>query len=94
MKVQELIEELEGQDPDTEVKFCYNYGDHWHTEVAQDVETVETGVTIHSDYHGMDKVVDDKEDLKKKGSTTCVLLRYAFYSGRTSSSKTKEKTCK
>ena len=76
MLVRDLIELLEGYDADMEVHFSYNYGDHWRTEVAPAVDTVREGVVEFSDYHRMDKLVDDedcydeetgdyKEDVKK-----------------------------
>jgi len=63
MKVSELIELLEQKNPDAEVHFSYNYGDHWHTEVAPSVESVKSGMIEYSDYHRMDKVVDSEDDV-------------------------------
>jgi hypothetical protein len=63
MKVSELIELLEQQNPDAEVHFSYNYGDHWRTQVAPEVDSVETGMVEYSDYHSMDKVVDSEDDV-------------------------------
>lgn len=62
MQVKDLIELLEGHDPAAEVHFAYNYGDHWRTRVAPGVSEVSEGVVVHSEYHRMDKVVDDEED--------------------------------
>ena len=62
MKVSELIAKLEFMDPDAEVHFAYNYGDHWRTEVAPKVSQVSEGVVEFSDYHRMDKLVTDEED--------------------------------
>jgi hypothetical protein len=62
MTVAELIEYLEEQDQTLEVKFSYNSGDYWRTQVAKDIEEVETGLVEYSDYHRMDKVVDNDED--------------------------------
>ena len=62
MKVHELIEELGNYDPNQEVHFSYNYGDHWRTIVAPSVEIVEKGKVTYSDYHQMDQLVIDKED--------------------------------
>jgi hypothetical protein len=58
MTVQELIESLEGFDPNMEVKFAYNYGDYWGTEVASRIGDVDEGQVRYSDYHRMDKVTD------------------------------------
>lgn len=62
MNVKELIEQLKYMDQDAEVHFAYNYGDHWHTEVAPKISTVTEGVVEYSDYHRMDKLVTDEED--------------------------------
>jgi hypothetical protein len=62
MKVSELIAKLEFMDPDAEVHFAYNYGDHWRTEVAPKVSQVSEGVVEFSEYHRMDKLVTDEED--------------------------------
>jgi len=62
MKVSQLIEELGFMNPDAEVHFSYNYGDHWRTEVAPAVSQVFEGVVEFSDYHRMDKLVTDEED--------------------------------
>ena len=62
MTVAELIEYLQEQDQTLEVKFSYNSGDYWRTQIAKDIETVETGLVDYSDYHRMDKVVENDED--------------------------------
>ena len=61
MKVHELIEELQNFDPETEVHFAYNYGDHWRTQVAPKAENVDELYVKHSDYHDMPKLIDDDE---------------------------------
>ena len=61
MLVRDLIELLEGYDADMEVHFAYNYGDHWRTQVAPAVNSVEMGVVEYSSYHSMDKMVDDED---------------------------------
>ena len=58
MTVKELIESLEGFDPNMEVKFAYNYGDYWGTEVVSRIGDVDEGQVRYSDYHRMDKVTD------------------------------------
>jgi hypothetical protein len=63
MKVRELIESLGYMNPDAEVHFSYNYGDHWRTEVAPAVNQVSEGIVEFSDYHRMDKLVTDEEDV-------------------------------
>ena len=62
MKVQELIERLKYADPEAEVHFSYNYGDHWRTIVAPAVTEVEDGKVTYSDYHQMDALVTVNED--------------------------------
>lgn len=61
--VKELMEQLQGMDPNAEVHFTYNYGDHWRTQVAPSVRSVEVGYVVNSDYHRMDKVVEDECDI-------------------------------
>jgi hypothetical protein len=62
MTVAELIEYLQEEDQTLEVKFSYNSGDYWRTQIAKDIETVETGLVEYSGYHRMDKVVENDED--------------------------------
>lgn len=59
MNVRELIEQLQVMDQEAEVHFSYNYGDHWHTQVAPTVDEVFEGLVKRSEYHRMDKLVDD-----------------------------------
>ena len=61
MQVKELIELLKMEDQDAEVHFQYNYGDHWRTQVAPEVRSVHEGFVVNSDYHRMDKLVDDED---------------------------------
>ena len=61
MNVAQLIEELQCMPQDAEVHFTYNYGDHWRTTVAPRVDEVSEGVVERSDYHRMDKLVDDED---------------------------------
>lgn len=61
MKVKDLIEQLGYMDLEAEVHFSYNYGDHWRTTVAPTVDQVFEGVVERSDYHRMDKLVDDED---------------------------------
>lgn len=58
MNVKELIEQLERMPPELEVKFAYNYGDYWKTEVAATVRSVDVADVTYSLYHQMDKTVD------------------------------------
>ena len=59
LTVKELIEQLQFMDQDAYVHFSYNYGDHWRTQVAPVVCSVSEGFVEHSDYHRMDKLVDE-----------------------------------
>jgi hypothetical protein len=61
MKVSQLIEQLGYMDAEAEVHFAYGYGDHWRTTVAPKVSQVFEGVVERSDYHQMDKLVDDED---------------------------------
>ncbi len=77
MKVSDLIEALQGMDPDLEVHFQYNYGDHWRTQVAPEVGYVDMGIVKYSDYHRMPKVVEvnfDEEDGDEVEGTPVVLI--------------------
>lgn len=68
MKVAELIELLQMEDQEAEVHFQYNYGDHWRTQVAPTVDSVEVCRVKYSDYHQMDKVIDmDDFDFDDEG---------------------------
>ena len=61
MLVKDLIELLQCENPDAEVHFSYNYGDHWRTQVAPTVDSVMTGRVTYSDYHRMHKVLDEED---------------------------------
>jgi len=77
MLVRDLIELLEGYDADLEVHFAYNYGDHWRTQVAPSVDSVDMGIVEYSDYHRMPKVVevdDDEEEADEVTGKPVVLL--------------------
>ena len=67
MKVSQLIEQLGYMDKDAEVHFSYNYGDHWHTEVAPNVSHVDEGLVKYSEYHRMDKLMDENEMYEEEG---------------------------
>ena len=63
MNVKELIEQLECMNPEAEVHFAYGYGDHWRTTVAPRVSNVSGGLVQYSDYHRMDKLVEDEDEM-------------------------------
>ena len=62
MQVKDLIEMLQDMDQNADVHFAYNYGDHWRTEVAPKVGRVDEGAVVYSEYHRMDKMVEDTGD--------------------------------
>lgn len=63
-QLREMLQDLEAQGKgEMDVQFAYNYGDHWRTQVASTIDTVEEAFVKHSEYHSMDKVVEwDEED--------------------------------
>lgn len=67
MLVKDLIERLRDMDPEAAVHFSYNYGDHWRTEVAPTVDSVTEGVVKYSDYHRMDKLLDEDDMHEDEG---------------------------
>ena len=67
MQVFQLIELLEYMDPNAEVHFSYDYGDYWNTSVAPEVSEVSTALVKYSDYHRMDKVMDEGEMHEDEG---------------------------
>ncbi len=76
MNVAELIEELKLMPQDAEVHFQYNYGDHWRTQVAPTVDSVQEGMVEYSSYHSMHKVVDfdyDDEDETVEGKSVVLI---------------------
>ena len=62
MTVQELKDQLENFAPDTTVRFGYGYGDHGRTQVAARVRKVDDALVCWSEYHQMDRVVDDEDE--------------------------------
>jgi hypothetical protein len=73
MTVKELMNTLEDFDPNMEVKFAYNFGDYWGTEVANNVTEIDEGQVRYSDYHRMDKVVDDENDEEYYTKTVVII---------------------
>ena len=62
MQVKELIEMLQDMNQDADVHFAYNYGDHWRTEVAPKLSRVDEGAVVYSEYHRMDRMLEDDGD--------------------------------
>ena len=67
MQVEQLIERLMDLDPNAEVHFSYNYGDYGRTEVAPNVSQVDEGLVKYSEYHRMDKLMDENEMYEEEG---------------------------
>ena len=72
MTVGELIEQLQEFDSNMPVKFSYDYGDYWHTEVAPNIQNVETRYIKYSSYHHMDMI--DKEENDDIVENECVVI--------------------
>jgi hypothetical protein len=73
MTVKKLIDLLQDFDENMEVKFAYNFGDYWGTEVASNITEIDEGQVRHSDYHRMDKVVDDENDEEYYTKTVVII---------------------
>jgi hypothetical protein len=67
MQVKELIEMLSYLDQNAEVHFSYNYGDHWRTQVAPSVDRVDLALVKYSEYHRMDKLMDEDDMYEDEG---------------------------
>ena len=67
MKVKDLIEQLGHMDAEAEVHFSYNYGDHWRTVIAPTVDSISEGLVKYSDYHRMDKLLDEDDMYEDEG---------------------------
>ena len=79
MQVFQLIEQLMDMDPNAEVHFAYNYGDHWRTEVAPKISRVFEGVVQYSEYHRMDKMVDDEDLYEDEGDYNEAVRRVVIF---------------
>ena len=71
MTAQELIEILQGFDPETEVFVKHTASDYWRTELASEVIDAEIGQIRYSDYHRQNKV--DEEDYEDDGNGVILL---------------------
>ena len=67
MLVKDLVEQLQSQNPDAKVHFSYNYGDHWQTQVAPTVDRVDLALIKYSEYHRMDKLMDEDNMYEDEG---------------------------
>lgn len=66
MQVKELIEKLQQMPDDMEVKFAYDYGDYWNTEVCGHIGEVDILEVNYSEYHRMDKLADEDKSGEKR----------------------------
>ena len=69
MTVAELIERLKDMPEDAPVVFAYDYGDHWHSQVAPCVSDIDEQKVKWSDYHGMPKIADHEDDDDNQDTT-------------------------
>jgi len=67
MKVRDLIEQLGYMDQEADVHFSYCYGDYWRTQVAPRVDSVEEGLVKRSEYHRMDRLMDESDMYEEEG---------------------------
>ena len=67
MQVKDLIDQLQNMNPEAEVHFSYNSGDHWRTKVAPKVNFIEEGIIKYSDYHRTDKLMDENDMYEDEG---------------------------
>jgi hypothetical protein len=74
MTAQELIDELSGLNPEDEVYFTYDYGDHCHSKVACLVESVENGSVVFSGYHNMMKLADLENESEQGKEKNVIVL--------------------
>jgi hypothetical protein len=74
MTVQELIEKLEEYDPDANVHFTYNYGDHSRTMVAPMVRNVDEHLVVRSEYHNMPVIIDEDDSRYNEADHSVVVL--------------------
>ena len=74
MTVKELIEHLEGEDPESKVYFGHPAHDHWRNTLATEVETAEEVWIVYSDYHQQMRVPSATMDLEDAELVRVVLL--------------------
>jgi hypothetical protein len=77
MTLSDLISELtdlrDNSNEDMEVYFSYDYGDHCHTKVTNEVSSIEINDVRYSDYHNMFKLVED-EDGDSENKKSVIIL--------------------
>lgn len=78
MNVQQLHDQLAeliaGGHAHKDVKFAYNYGDYWRTTVASSIDNISEVHVKYSDYHSMDKVLDDDGEERAEDVRTIIIL--------------------
>lgn len=74
LTVRELIEELSAFEDNAKVVFTYNYGDHWRSQVAETVKSLDEHTVKWSEYHSMLKVTDPDHDDEETGAQSVVVI--------------------
>lgn len=74
LTVAELIEELEQMDPNLRVVFAYTSSDHWGTQVARVVTTVDETSLAWNEYHSLPAPADSDEASDKNDIVDAVVL--------------------
>ena len=79
LTVGDLISHLGQYDESLPVYFGYNYGDHWHTEVAAAISDSRVTKVKNSDYHSMmvtnnDSNEDESDDDRVVQEGSAVIL--------------------
>jgi hypothetical protein len=61
--------------PNLPVHLSYNYGDHWRTTVAPEITEATEGTVRYSQYHQMDKLVEEElGEGEKDGTRQTIIL--------------------
>ena len=71
--VKEFKDMLDDYEDDMEIFFAHDYGDYWNTLVAKSINDVDVKEVQYSEYHRMNKVVDE-EDIENDDPTKTVLV--------------------
>ena len=74
MRVQELIEVLQGYPADMEVHMAYGSGDYWRTVLAPAVSQISEGAVAYTEYHRTDKLVELGDDEMDSDTRTVLIL--------------------
>ena len=74
MTVAELIQDLQQMPKDMEVKFAYNFGDYWGSQVCAEIDGVDIQSVVYSDYHRMDKLPPEDKEIDEDTETTEMVI--------------------